>query len=290
MSNPTVGALRMQFWRDNLTRTFGGAPPKEPVAILLHHALVALRERHPHAPTASLKSWFLKIVDARAQYADDRAYATLDALEKYAEATYSTLLYVTLGFLPLHSVAVDHLASHVGKAAGIAAVLRGMPLIAFPPPANHHSNRGGEGAGRQGAVVLPLDVMAEAGARQEDVLRMGAAAPGLRDAVFAVATRANDHLITARSMLANLRQGKDAGHAFEHEGEEGHEYGGGAAQESDAAADLARGFGVLMPAVSTRLWLERLERVDFDVFRPEVRARSLGLPWSAYWAYKRGQI
>jgi NADH dehydrogenase [ubiquinone] 1 alpha subcomplex assembly factor 6 len=88
------------------------------------------------------------------------------------------------------SAALDHVGSHIGKAAGIAAVLRGIPHVAM------------EG---DGGVVLPLDVCAEFGLRQEDVIRQGGDAPGLRDAVFKVATLANDHLITARKML------KDAG-------------------------------------------------------------------------------
>jgi NADH dehydrogenase [ubiquinone] 1 alpha subcomplex assembly factor 6 len=295
--------MRMQFWRDNITRTFARTPPKEPVAILLHKALESLKERHPNAPTSSLKNWCMKIINAREQYMDNRPYPSMDALESYAEATYSTLMYLTLGFLPLHSISVDHLASHIGKAAGIAAVLRGMPLIAFPPPPNHHSNSrslGGDSGSRHGAVILPLDVMAKHNCKQEDVLRQGANAPGLKDVVFDVATRANDHLITARNMLGNLQQGKHMGHDFEHEGEEGHQY---ATKKPDTIAalllnepdntavdELAQGFGVLMPAVSTRLWLERLEKSDFDVFKPEVRGRSLKLPWSSYWAYKQKQI
>lgn len=45
----------------------------------------------------------------------------MDALRTHAEATYSTLLYLTQGFLPLHSVSADHLlATLISKAAGIA--------------------------------------------------------------------------------------------------------------------------------------------------------------------------
>jgi NADH dehydrogenase [ubiquinone] 1 alpha subcomplex assembly factor 6 len=297
VSNPTVGALRMQFWRDNLTRTFANTPPKEPVAILLHYALASLRSSHLGISTSVMKGWFMKVINAREQYMDNRPYASLDALESYAENTYSTLMYLTLANVPLQSMAADHVASHIGKATGIAAVLRGLPLIAFPPPPKHHSNNaafngafgGGQGTG-QGAVVLPLDVMAEAGVKEEEVLRQGADAPGLKDAIFAVATRANDHLITAREMLKNLQQGRDAGHEFEHAGEEGHQYSEASYKDRSQADDIERVLGVFMPAVSTRLWLERLEKLDFDVFRPELRAREWRLPWKAYWEYSRRRI
>ena len=294
VSNPTVGSLRMQFWRDNLTRTFANAPPKEPVAILLHNALTALQSRYPGVSTSVMKGWFMKVISAREQYIGHRPYTSMDTLETYAENTYSTLMYLTLAALPLHSLEVDHVASHIGKAMGIAAVLRGLPLIAFPQPSNHHSNNaafggalGGNAGGRQGVVVLPLDVMAEAGVKEEEVLRQGAEAPGLKDAIFTVATRANDHLITVREMLKNLQQGKEAGHKFEHEGEEGHQY---VDPKGNSKTDLERGFGVLMQGVPTKLWLERLEKYDFDIFRPELRARDWKLPWKAYWGYNRKAI
>lgn len=287
----------MQFWRDNITRTFANTPPKEPVAILLHYALSLLHSRHPGISTSVMKGWFMKIIAARELYMDDRPYTSMDVLETYSENTYSTLMYLTLAALPLHSMAADHVASHIGKATGIAAVLRGLPLLAFPPPPNHHSNNaafggamGGSSSGRQGAVVLPLDIMAEAGVKEEEVFRQGADAPGLKDAIFRVATRANDHLITAREMMKNLQQGKDAGHDFEYEGEEGHQYGEASTKETSQADEVEKGFGVLMPAVATKLWLEKLEKADFDIFRPELRAREWRLPWKAYWAYSRRSI
>jgi NADH dehydrogenase [ubiquinone] 1 alpha subcomplex assembly factor 6 len=286
----------MQFWRDNINRIFANAPPKEPVAILLHNAIVSLQERHPNASTAVMKGWFMKIISARETYMDNRPYTTLDALENYAENTYSTLMYLTLASLPLHSLPLDHLASHIGKATGITTVLRGLPLIAFPSPPNHHSNKAALGgdisinpSGRHGAVLLPLDVMAEAGVKEEEVLRQGATATGLKDAVFRVATRANDHLITVAEMLKNLRQGKAAGHDFEHEGEDGHNYAE-PSTNGHTQAEVDRGFGILMQAVPTRLWLQRLEQADFDIFKPELLAREWKLPWRAYWAYRRKQI
>lgn len=67
-----------------------------------------------------------------------------------------------------------------------------MPHLAFPPARTTAAT-----------VVFPLDVCAEYNLRQEAILRHGGAAPGLGDAVFKVATLANDHLITARKMLGD---------------------------------------------------------------------------------------
>lgn len=288
--------MRLQFWRDTVTRTLSGSPPKEPIAVLLGSAITDLNTCTDGRARLS-KGWFLRMINAREQPLTNAPFPNLSALESYAENTYSTLLYLTLSALPLTSVTVDHLASHIGKAAGIVTVLRGLPLVAFPPSANHHTNQtsvlgGGGGGGRkQGAITLPLDVMAQAGVKEEDVFRQGAEAPGLRDAVFAVATRASDHLITARQMLKNIRAGEDVGHEFEHEGEEGLEYGEQSVPEGPYQSpsekqlkEIERGFGVLMPAVSTQLWLDTLQKVDFDIFSPKLLRSDWRLPWKAYLA------
>ncbi|KAI9740269.1 MAG: hypothetical protein M1834_004847 [Cirrosporium novae-zelandiae] len=292
VSASSIGIMRMQFWRDTITKTFAGTPPKEPVALLLAHALDDLSHRSDNSAKMS-KHWFMRVIEAREKYLNNAPYADMEALEKYAENTYSTLMYLTLAAIPMTSLTMDHLASHIGKAAGIVAVLRGLPLIAFPSPPKHQSNTAGLGGmlggGRQGAIVLPLDIMAEAGVKEEEVFRKGADAPGLRDAVFEVATRASDHLITARLMLKNLEAGEDVGHDFEHQGEEGHDYTQ-PASGVQPQQDLERGFGVLMPAVPTALWLDRLQNEGFDIFKQDLRIRDWKLPWKAYFAFKRRKI
>ncbi|RHZ52677.1 uncharacterized protein CDV56_106115 [Aspergillus thermomutatus] len=287
-SSHTIGLMRLQFWRDAVTKILAGSPPKEPIAILLASAISDLNERTQGRGRVS-KAWLNKMINAREQTLTNDPYPTISALETYAENTYSTLLYLTLSSLPMTSITADHVASHIGKAAGIAAVLRGLPLVAFPPPQAQSPTQaasGTFGGTKQGAVMLPLDIMAHAGVKEEDVLRMGGEAPGLRDAVFAVATRASDHLITVQQMLSNLRAGQDVGHDFEHAGEEGHEY---LAEQRDESPlnEVNRAFGVFMPAVGTRLWLDRLESVDFDIFRPELLRSDWKLPWKAYLAFNR---
>lgn len=292
-STPTIGAMRLQFQRDAVTKALAGSPPKQPIALLLAKAASDIEARTDGRSKWS-RSWFMRLVDTREKHLSNPPYPNIAALESYAENTYSTLLYLTLQALPMASLTADHVASHIGKATGIAAVLRGLPLIAFPGPPNSHSNQGqmpGDvGATRQGAVLLPLDVMAEAGVREEDVLRNGAEAHGLRDAVFSVATRANDHLITARQMLTNVKAGQDAGHEFEHLDEEEHKYMPSKGKAETQAQEVERAFGVFMPAVATQLWLDRLQAQDFDVFSPKLRVTDWKLPWKALSGYYRRSL
>lgn len=291
-STPTIGAMRLQFHRDAIKSALAGSPPRQPIALLLAQAAQELAARTDGRSTFH-RSWLMRLVDARERALSNPPYPDLAAVESYAEKTYSTLLYLTLQALPMSSLTADHVASHIGKAVGIAAVLRGLPLIAFPgTPGAGAAQRGpmGDlgGASRPGAVMLPVDIMVEAGVREEDVLRRGAEAHGLRDAVFAVATRASDHLITARQMLANVRAGKDAGHEFEHAAEEEHaQLPVKEAAGMTQAQELEQAFGVFMPAVATQLWLDRLQKCDFDVFNPKLRMTDWKLPFKAYWAYSR---
>ncbi|KAL8692649.1 MAG: hypothetical protein Q9218_002382 [Villophora microphyllina] len=295
-STPPVLQMRYQFWRTTINSTFALSPVKQPVAVLLSSVL----QRDPKP--ALTPSRFLRLISTREKHSTNAPYPTLDSLEQYAENTYSTLLYLTLSALPLHSITADHIASHIGKAVGMVAILRGVPLLAFPPPPNYHSNDpqnlgGGQQRRQQGAVTLPLDIMAESGLREEDVLRYGAEASGLKDAVFKVATRASDHLITARQMLKNVQEGSDVGHAFEHEGEEEHAYdvendsinvsGGTLSKSEQQRMEVEKAFGVFMPAVPSSLWLQRLEKLDFDIFREDLRRRDWKLPWKAWLAYRR---
>ncbi|ETS03665.1 hypothetical protein M419DRAFT_96794 [Trichoderma reesei RUT C-30] len=268
VSNPTIGAMRVKFWHDAIDRTFSGQPPREPICILLHKALRELEQRTggggggSTSSTKSIKFWVSRLIRTRERHMDNRPFATLASLEDYAENTYSTIMYATLASMPLRSMHVDHLASHIGKACGIVAVLRGVPVLAAPPQPVR-SPSGLETPSRSQALLLPLDVMAEEGVKEEQVFRQGPSAPGLQDAIFKVATRANDHLITAREMLKRLKAGQDPGHEFEHQGEGEHHY---VDEESDAARDVRRGFGVLLEAVPAAQWLLSLEKANFDPF------------------------
>ncbi|KAF5864794.1 hypothetical protein ETB97_006332 [Aspergillus alliaceus] len=290
-SSHTIGLMRLQFWRESISKILAGSPPKEPIAILLSAAISDLHERTDGRARIS-KGWLTRLINARERGLTNDPYPDIAALETYAENTYSTLMYLTLSALPMASVTADHVASHVGKAVGITAVLKGLPLVAFPGAmTGGQGGQAGGGSARQGAVMLPLDVMMQAGVKEEEVFRLGAEAPGLRDAVFTVATRASDHLITVQQMLGNLHTGQDVGHEFEHQGEEGHEYEISGDQRQESPLDeVNRAFGVFMPAVGTRLWLDRLQGVDFDIFKPELLRSDWKLPWKAYMAFKRKSL
>ncbi|KAK4167632.1 NADH dehydrogenase complex I, assembly factor 6 [Cladorrhinum sp. PSN259] len=287
VSNPTIGQFRMQFWRDTVNKVFAGNPPREPISILLHQAIMDLRAKTGAAGVSSLKFWLLRFINTRERHMENKPFVSLSALEDYAENTYATLMYMTLAAMPLQSVHMDHLASHIGKAYGIVATLRGIPILAAPSKPIKGPSGGQVGNTRSPALLLPLDIMADAGLKEEDVFRYGPKAEGLQDAIFHVATRANDHLITAREMLKNLRAGQAPGHDYEHEGDAEHAYSTAERSVESADADIKRGFGVLLEAVAAQDYLTRLEKVNFDPFKV---GHSWKLPYALWHAGSRQEI
>ena len=72
---------------------------------------------------------------------------------------------------------------------GIVTTLRGIPIRA-----------------RHGELALPLDICTKHNLVQESVFRQGPEAPGLKDVILDVATRANDHLNTSRQYIEETRK------------------------------------------------------------------------------------
>lgn len=118
---------------------------------------------------------------------------TLDSLLAHAESTSSTLNYLLLRLLSLHtSDLLSHVVSHMGVAQAITTLLRALPY--------HASQR---------RMVIPAEITAKHRVNQEAVFRsisgggmdVAENEGRLEEAVFEFATVANDHVLTAREML-----------------------------------------------------------------------------------------
>ncbi|KAJ3801528.1 isoprenoid synthase domain-containing protein [Lentinula aff. detonsa] len=175
VSNPTIGMMRMQFWRDAIKAMMNGNPSRHPIAQALHQASI-----RSNLPFYHLN----RIIDARDAELQVPVHLTVDSLTAHSESTSSTLLYLLLSSLSLPSSALSHAASHLGAAQAFTTLIRAMPFHA-----------------KNGRMVVPAEITAKHGVVQEEVFRRGPAAKGIDDAVFEFATLANDHLVTARSMF-----------------------------------------------------------------------------------------
>jgi len=103
-----------------------------------------------------------------------------------AHGTQSTLLYLLLDLADVRNTEADHAAAHLGKAVGIATLLRGT---------HAHS--------AQRRCYIPNDVCTRHGVSTEDVYRCRSTEE-LRNAVHEVASVAKGHLDSARDMSGRL--------------------------------------------------------------------------------------
>jgi len=226
----------MQFWRDAVQSIGKGTPTNHPVVLALHDTT-----REVDLPAYHLK----RIIDAREAELHSPTHMTMDSLLAHAESTSSTLNYLLLRLLSLHtSDLLSHIASHMGVAQTIATLLRALPY--------HASQR---------RMVIPAEITAKHGVNQEAVFRsigsggMDVADNGrkLEEAVFEFATVANDHMLTAREM-------------FKEEG----------------GKVPAKAMPLFLSMIPVSYFLQRLEAANFNAFEPTLQRKDWRLPWRVW--------
>ena len=194
-SEPALGAIRLQWWREVLDEIFAGIPNgasvrRHPVAQALAAAV----------QTAALPRALLEaLVDARAAEFERAPFATVAELEAWLDQGAGSLVRLSLlaGGLPAIGEVADRFARAGGVAFGLAGILRALPWW--------HG---------RGATPLPLDLLAGQGLDADRAIAdTGGAscAPTLRH----LARRAVLHHREARSLARALAtasggQGGDA--------------------------------------------------------------------------------
>ncbi|MEE9194929.1 MAG: phytoene/squalene synthase family protein [Alphaproteobacteria bacterium] len=172
VSEPILGHMRLQWWRDALAAHYGGKPvPDHQTAMALARTIT--RHGLDHAA-------FKRLLDGRAFDLDDRPFADLAAFEAYAEATSATLAGLTLDVLNQDGRGVRQAAKHVGMAWALSGHLRAAQFHA-----------------RAGRVFLPTALMEGAGIGV-DALVAKTPSPALGQVAQPIAERAWDHLHRAR--------------------------------------------------------------------------------------------
>ncbi len=96
----TIAKMRFEFWKDLVDRSFDLKPFEHPVSQQLSHVLSS-------GDIQLSKSWFKRILRERKDHLTRTTFPTIDALEKYAEHTASSLLYLHLEALGIRQDAAD---------------------------------------------------------------------------------------------------------------------------------------------------------------------------------------
>ncbi|KAH9558755.1 hypothetical protein CY35_06G023700 [Sphagnum magellanicum] len=173
----SLAMMRLVWWRDAIDGIYKR---------LLEHPVVQALGSVITEHRLS-KHWFTRLLEARSLDLDMATSPTnISEIERYAEDTSSALLYLTLEAAGVRNTAADHAASHIGKSAGLALLLRASPY--------HAARR---------RSYIPLDVAAKHGLAQEDLYR-GKNLEALSSAVHEVASAASAHLEKARSLSGTI--------------------------------------------------------------------------------------
>jgi NADH dehydrogenase [ubiquinone] 1 alpha subcomplex assembly factor 6 len=182
VTQPMLGQIRLQWWREVIDAAYAGKPPRRhEVAEPLTAAIGAFGLSRAH---------FDRMIDAREADLADEPPADMAALRKYAEGTSAELIRLALEVLaserrhPAGNAA--EAATDIGVGYALAGLLRAMPFHA-----------------RTGRCFIPTDVAAEAGLDPRDYSRLRAT-PSLKRAVSRIAETAASHLVSARQHPAEM--------------------------------------------------------------------------------------
>jgi len=142
VSEPTLGMIRLQWWREAIGGIFSGAPRHHEVVT----ALAAGIEKY-RLP----RELFDGLIDAREQDLSPAPFTEMAELESYADATSGHVMRLAARILGAED-ADDGYVRSLGIAYAITGLLRSLP---------HHAARR--------RIMLPLGALKEAHLSEEDV-------------------------------------------------------------------------------------------------------------------------
>ncbi|HLZ67634.1 MAG TPA: phytoene/squalene synthase family protein [Aliidongia sp.] len=178
VSQPIIGQIRLQWWRDAIDEIYTGKPPRRHEVV---EPLAAAIEAH-----RLTRTHFVALIDGREFDLGDEPPATLAALERYLEKTSSRLIDLQLEILGVEAPAAFEAARAVGVAWGLVGLARALPFHAA-----------------HGRLYLPADLMAEAGV-DRDALLAGKGGRAVASVIRRLAGRANELLAEVRRLRSDV--------------------------------------------------------------------------------------
>ncbi|MFO1059238.1 MAG: phytoene/squalene synthase family protein [Dongiaceae bacterium] len=179
VSQPLIGLMRLQWWRDSIAGIYQGSPR--------HHAVVEPLAAAIRAHRLE-RGLFDRLIDAREADMDEQPPASLEALEAYASATSGALGRLAAGILAEGGVtaAAGAAADAAGTAFALAGLLRAVPFHA-----------------RERRLYLPQSVIDATGLEVGALFELHGS-PALREACRTVAERAEARLAEGRAAARGL--------------------------------------------------------------------------------------
>ncbi|VEU21529.1 DEKNAAC102419 [Brettanomyces naardenensis] len=230
-----------------------------------------------------------------------RGFSTIEDMCSFGEGTYSQMNYLiqsaaltpelydysSFGIHLLESPATEDIrnnlsdiSAHIGQATAICSFIVGLKYFAQ----------------KNGQITIPVDTLVKHRLSQEDALRMARGEPvgkeikeALKNCVFEVSTVANDNILSARNKLQSL---KDEIHTKLAELKKTGDDDTNKAILENGYRKLRKGlpdclYSPFMSAIPTVLYLERLQKYDFDILNPRLQFKEWRLSWRAYRDYHK---
>ncbi|MDH3474653.1 MAG: squalene/phytoene synthase family protein [Rhodospirillales bacterium] len=173
VSEPMLGQIRLQWWRESLDRTYQGGPRQHEMIPPLAEAV----ERH-----GLTRGHFERLIEGRAFDLEPDPPENIARLTAYAEDSSSSLVLLALEVLGVSEAAAREAGRQVGIAWALVGVLRAVPFHA-----------------RQQRLYLPQDRLEDAGVDLGYVYALKGS-PELSRVVGEVAAVAKEHLSAARAL------------------------------------------------------------------------------------------
>ncbi|KAM0786100.1 hypothetical protein ACM66B_006911 [Microbotryomycetes sp. NB124-2] len=224
VSNPMVGRMRYQWWRDSIKQVFDSKPPPHPVC----HLLSQLAQRSQLSPYH-----FTRLINSREQHFLNPSFNNLQDLAEYSAGTQASLLYLLLqataepkAFNELarsrstspfggedelpHSKLFQHVGNEheptTGERSTTLAGSREPDDLTLDHAASHLAVaitisillRSIPYHARKRINVIPTVIAARHNLREEALFRQGPSAEGLRECVATLVGIAQAELRTAR--------------------------------------------------------------------------------------------
>lgn len=177
VSEPLLGEIRLQWWRDAVAGIYAGEAAAHPVALALADAVASHDLTRAHLD---------RLVDARALDLTEEPPADLAALEDYAEGTAASLVSLGCEALGVRAPAAHAAARHVGIAWALVGLVRAVPF--------HAARR---------RLYLPRDLLEGAGMTAEEVFQRRPP-PGLARVAGQVLDAAERRLADARAQVPEV--------------------------------------------------------------------------------------
>ena len=177
VTEPMLGQIRLQWWRESVEGIYEGQPRRHEVVTALATAVERGGLSRPLLE---------RLVDAREADLDDAPPKTLACLVNYAESTSSPLVQLALQAADARGEAAMAAGRHVGIAYSLTGILRSVPHLA-----RAHRTR------------LPADLLAKHGVSEPRLFDLKPQ-ESIRELVREVAEVARSHLAEARSRRAEV--------------------------------------------------------------------------------------